>query len=76
VKERLVGEMRWLLVRLRWAREHWQERAALAIAWRLPRWLVYWCAIRVGAKATTGQYGTTEAPKLLFMDALKRWEQG
>lgn len=39
----------------------------------LPRWLVYWCAIRLGAHATTGQYGDTVVPDLRFMDALERW---
>lgn len=50
-----------------------RERTLMALAWRLPRPLVYWCAIRLMAHATTGQYGTTEAPALLAMDALKRW---
>jgi hypothetical protein len=43
------------------------------IAWRLPRPLVMWAAYRVGAHATQGQYGSTEVPKLTFMDAMARW---
>lgn len=45
------------------------------LAWRMPRKLVYFCAIRLGAAATTGQYGDTEVPALLFTDALKRWDK-
>lgn len=52
-----------------------RERLILAVVWRLPRWLVYWCAIRVAAHATTGRYGTTDPTTLSVTDALKRWEQ-
>ncbi len=51
-----------------------RERLVLALVWRLPRWLAYWSAIRVMTHATTGRYGSTEAPALLAMDALKRWD--
>ena len=44
------------------------------IAWRMPRWLVYYCSVRMIANATTGQYGKTEVPRLTAMDALGRWE--
>jgi len=37
---------------------------------RLPRWLVYRCAIRLGVEAST--HGVV--PELTFMDALKQWE--
>lgn len=47
----------------------WQK-----IAWLVPRRLAYWCAIRVMANATTGQYGDTVVPELRAMDALQRWE--
>ena len=50
--------------------------AARKIAWKLPRRLAYWCAIRVIAHATTGKYGNTVVPELRAMDALKRWEGG
>jgi hypothetical protein len=43
------------------------------LAWRLPKPLVKWCAIRVGAHATQGPYSEQETPALLFTDALKRW---
>lgn len=41
---------------------------------RLPRNLVYWCAIRLMAHATQGRYSTQVVPDLSAMDALKRWE--
>lgn len=50
------------------------ERLKMALAWRLPRWLVYWAVIRVWAHGTTGQYGDTEPDRLGWNEALKRWE--
>jgi hypothetical protein len=50
------------------------ERFWQFLAWRLPRSLAYWCAIRVMAHATQGRYGTQVVPELTAMDALKRWE--
>jgi len=44
------------------------------LAYRLPKPLVMWCAIRVVANATTGRYGATIVPELSAMDAIKRWE--
>lgn len=49
------------------------ERLQMAIVWRLPRWLVYWAAVRVGAHATTGEHGDTDPTEMPFMTALKRW---
>ena len=49
------------------------ERFHMWLAWRLPRRLAYWAAIRVGAHATQGQYSDQVVPELGFMDALKRW---
>jgi hypothetical protein len=43
------------------------------LAWKLPRALVYWCAVRVICNATQGQYSNQAVPKLTAMIALKRW---
>jgi hypothetical protein len=51
-----------------------RDKVLAAIAWKLPRRLVYWCAIRVGAHATQGEYSNQEVPALLMMDAIKRWD--
>jgi hypothetical protein len=64
--------MNWLY--LKWKISRMSEKALLFVVWKLPRKLVYWCAIRVMAHATQGQYGNQEVPALLAMDALKRWE--
>lgn len=45
------------------------------IARSLPDWLIFYCAIVVGAHATTGKYGDTVVPELTFLDAIKRWEK-
>ena len=44
------------------------------LAYRLPRRVVYWVLIRVGAEVTTGQHGNTIVPELTFMDALERFD--
>ena len=51
------------------------EAIARKVAWLVPRRVAYWCAIRVGAHATQGEWGIQEVPLLTFADALKRWEQ-
>lgn len=50
------------------------DRLAMAIAWALPRRVVMWCAIRVGAHATQGEFSNQIVPDLGFMDAVKRWD--
>ena len=44
------------------------------IAWRLPKSLVYWCAIRLIAHSTTGKYSSQFVPELTCINALKTWE--
>lgn len=54
--------------------ERLKERIAVRIAWALPRRLVMWCYIRVGAHATTGQWGHESPCDTKMMDALQRWD--
>lgn len=49
------------------------EKLLMAVAWRLPRRLVYWAAIRLMAHATTGQYSDQETNALTALEALERW---
>jgi hypothetical protein len=49
------------------------EKFTMTVAWRLPKQLAYWAAIRVMAHATTGSYSNQVVPELLAMDALERW---
>ena len=44
------------------------------LAWKLPRRLVYWCAIRLLSAATLPPYGDQIVPGLLALVALERWE--
>ena len=50
-----------------------KEKLYQWLAWALPRRLVMWCAIRLGANATQGKYSDQELPELGFMDAIQRW---
>ena len=51
-----------------------KEKFLIWLAWHMPKSLVYWCAIRLGANATQGEYSNQIVPDLNFADALKRWE--
>jgi hypothetical protein len=57
-----------------WHKGSERETLWIWIAWKLPRRLVYWCTMRLGANATQGKYNTTNPSELTFMDAIKRWE--
>jgi hypothetical protein len=50
-----------------------KEKILIAIAWRLPRSLVYWCAVRVMTYATQGQNANMEVSQLNAIDGLNRW---
>jgi len=50
-----------------------KEKLQMKLAWLMPKWLVYFCAIRVVAFATMGQYSSTIVSKLSAMDAIERW---
>ncbi len=45
------------------------------LAYKLPKKLVYWCAIRFGAFGTTGnKYGNTDVTSVRFITLLNRWD--
>ena len=50
-----------------------KDKLLVWLAWALPRDLVYWCAVRVGAHATQGQYGGQTVGNLSYFAALERW---
>ena len=59
---------------MRYEYEKYKEKLAMWIAWHLPEWLVYWCAIRLGAYAsTTDAMVGTNVPDMTFINALKEW---
>jgi hypothetical protein len=51
------------------------EKAQIWVAWHVPKWLAYWCTIRVGVHATAGPYSGEEVPGVKLPDMLKRWEK-
>ena len=52
-----------------------KEKLLVWLAYKTPRKLAYWCAVRVMAHATAGKYGDTIVPELRAMEALRRWEE-
>lgn len=65
------------VTKLRWAVKYrlYKIRKAIPqkIAWLLPKSVVMWAYLRVGAHATTGKYGSVIVPEVSMMDALDRW---
>ena len=51
-----------------------KEKLMFWVAWKTPKWLVYFCSIRLMAHATQGKHGSQIVDDLTAMDALKRWE--
>lgn len=52
------------------------EKIWIWIAWRLPRPLVYWCAVRLGAYSSVDPEWSNMSPtELKLMDALETWKQ-
>ena len=50
------------------------DRFARWVAWKLPRRIVMWAAIRLIAHATQGPYSKTDVTSLEAMEALSRWK--
>jgi hypothetical protein len=50
-----------------------KEKLLIAIAWAMPRSIVYWCSVRLMANATTGKFSSQIVPELTALDALQRW---
>jgi hypothetical protein len=51
-----------------------KEKFQMWLAWRLPRWLVYFATVRAIAHATGGQYSNTVVPDLRAIEVLNRWK--
>lgn len=50
------------------------DKVCRAIAWRLPKRMVMWCAIRVIAYATQGKWSSENVGDVSAMSAVERWE--
>lgn len=50
-----------------------RERIWRAIAWRLPRGLAYWAAVRVNTEATTTRFTDKRPEEVSIIDALTVW---
>ena len=52
---------------------NYQEKFWVWLAWRLPRPLVKWAAVRLMSAATVGKYSSQSVPELTAVQALERW---
>lgn len=69
------SELHWIWAyHIKHRARRWREKTMCWIAWHLPRDLVRWCYVRVGAHATTEQYGGEIVGEVRMMDALQRWD--
>lgn len=50
-----------------------KERFYVWLAWKLPRSLVKWCAVRLITEGTTGKYRNTHVCDLRVDEAMIRW---
>jgi hypothetical protein len=67
-------QLGWQIAYRRYRLQVRRRDATAWLAFRLPRSLVYWCAILLIAHATTGPHGSQVVPELRAMDALQRWD--
>ena len=58
----------------RYSFSEYRDKCWMWLAWRLPKRLVYFAAIRLGAHATGGEYSRQNVPELTVLDAIKRWD--
>lgn len=49
------------------------DRILSWLAWKLPRRLAYWCAMRVGVNASSGAWSGVVVPSVTVLEALERW---
>lgn len=63
------------MVEVRYEATKLAEKLVMKVAWKLPKKLVMWCAVRVIAHATTGEYSNQVVPELGAMEALDRWDK-
>lgn len=57
-------------VRYWWYRS--KDRVGIWVGYRMPMWVKYWCANDLIAKASCGEYSSTNVPELTAMEMLKR----
>lgn len=51
------------------------ENFWLWLSYRMPKALIYWCALRVAVHATTGEWAREEVDSVSIMVALDRWDR-
>ena len=49
------------------------DQFCFSLAWKLPKRINYWAAVRVFAHATSGRYAGEEVTKINVVEAMKRW---
>ena len=64
--EQRIGSMRYRVGRM-------IEGATIWLAWRVPRRLAYWCAVRVNSRATVKDFPNRTPDEVSIMDALRVW---
>ncbi len=65
---------------MRWRMKMWirmkREKVAIWIAWHVPRWLVYWCAIRLASEGSAAdEMVGYEVPDMSATELLRLWRK-
>ena len=50
------------------------DKIQMYIAWKLPKGIAMWCAVRLAAHATQGEYSNQAVPELTVIESLNRWQ--
>lgn len=70
---RITGEAIMAKWRVQMAIDWWwrikRERAVMSIAWHMPRWIAYWCYVRVAVEGTDANPADQTV-----VEPMKRWE--
>ena len=55
-------------------RARWMENLGHWIAWHLPKWVIYYAAVRLWVYSSTGPRASESGPSITVTDALRDWE--
>ena len=65
----------WWRLQAEEAIERVKDRAAIHVAWALPRRVAKWAYVRVVSEASTTELSNQEMPSITVIDALRGWEK-
>lgn len=65
--------MKNLYLKIKYRYPVWKIKFQMWIAWKMPKWLVTMCAVRVISHASTTDYSNTVMGDITAVDAYQSW---